>query len=136
MADPLLVEIIAFAPTAFYHCTHCEVAWHEAGITDRIHREQVAASLPVDLAQEYQVISDWVHDLLQRYGDRVAVKVVDAASLEGVVKSLRYGLHRYPAVVVGGASRFTGPVRQTLGAADGEIAQRFSPANAPVETRT
>jgi hypothetical protein len=31
MERPLLVEIIAYAPTAFYHCTHCEVAWREMG---------------------------------------------------------------------------------------------------------
>ena len=29
---PLLVEIIAFAPTAYYHCMDCEVAWREDAI--------------------------------------------------------------------------------------------------------
>ena len=35
MTKPLLVEIIAYAPTAYYHCTHCEVAWREMGATNR-----------------------------------------------------------------------------------------------------
>ena len=47
MAEPLLVEIVTYAPTAFYHCTHCEVAWHEAGMTHTLHTEQVASSLPL-----------------------------------------------------------------------------------------
>ena len=41
MTKPLLVEIIAYAPTAYYHCTHCEVAWREMGATNRIHEEQM-----------------------------------------------------------------------------------------------
>ena len=104
--QPLLVEIIAYAPTAFYHCTHCEVVWHEAGLPRRIHQEQVEASLPADLTQDYQRISDWVREIFSRHCDRVAIKIIDAASLEGVIKSLRYGVRRYPAVVVDRRSRF------------------------------
>ena len=48
MSKPLQVEIIAYAPTAYYHCTHCEVAWREMGATNRIHQEQLSSSLPED----------------------------------------------------------------------------------------
>src|SRR5688500_7655413 len=105
---PLLVEIIAYAPTAFYHCTHCEVAWREMGATNRIHEEQVESSLPQDLLQEYQVVSDWVKELFRVHCDRVVLKVIDAASLEGVYKSLKYNARRYPAVIVNGKSKFIG----------------------------
>ena len=50
MVKTLLVEIIAYAPTAFYHCTHCEVAWRASGMTNAFHDEQVRSSLPGDLA--------------------------------------------------------------------------------------
>ncbi len=105
--EPLLIEIIAYAPTAYYHCTHCEVAWREMGVDNHIHDEQVASSLPADLTQEYQRISDWVDELFRLYCDRVVLKVIDAASLEGVVASLRYHVHRYPAVIVNHEARFT-----------------------------
>jgi hypothetical protein len=107
MDEPLLIEIIAYAPTAYYHCTHCEVAWREMGVDNRIHDEQVTRSLPSDLTQDYQQISNWVEDLFRRYCDRVVLKVIDAASLEGFVKSLRYGIHGYPTVIVDHRSRFT-----------------------------
>jgi hypothetical protein len=106
MNRPLLVEIIAYAPTAFYHCTHCEVAWREAGVTNHIHDEQVASSLPQDLAEDYQELSDWVRSLFKRYCDELVIKVVDAASLEGFFKALRYGARRFPAVIVAGEARF------------------------------
>ncbi len=107
MDKPLLVEVIAYAPTAFYHCTHCEVVWREAKVTGRIHQEQVESSLPDDLALEYQQISLWVEDLFRQYLDRITVKMIDAASMEGLFKSLQYGTRRYPAVIVDHRSRFT-----------------------------
>jgi hypothetical protein len=108
MNKPLLVEILAYAPTAFYHCNHCEVAWREMGKSNRVQEEQLESSLPPDLAREYQVVSDWVREIFRAYGDRLIVKVIDAASIEGVVKSLRYKTRRFPAVVIERQARFSG----------------------------
>lgn len=124
MDKPLLVEIIAYAPTAYYHCTHCEVAWREMGANNRIHEEQVESSLPDDLMHEYQLVSDWVKELFRVHCDAVLLKVIDAASLEGVYKSLRYKARRYPAVIINGQSRFLGT--QMLTAASEEIAHQLA----------
>jgi hypothetical protein len=107
MDSPLKVEIIAYAPTAFYHCTHCEVAWREMGASNHIHKEQVESSLPPDLADDYQAISDWVREVFRIYCDQLLIKVIDAASLEGFVLSLRHRIHRYPAIILNG-NKFTG----------------------------
>ena len=124
MDKPLLVEIITYAPTAYYHCTHCEVAWREMGADNRIHEEQVESSLPEDLMREYQTVSDWVKELFRVHCDAVLLKVIDAASIEGVFKSLRYNARRYPAVIVDGRSRFLGT--QMLSAASEEIAHQLA----------
>ena len=123
MEEPLLVEIIAYAPTAFYHCTHCEVAWREMGASNRIHEEQVESSLPPDMAREYEAVSEWVNEIFGVHCDRVVVKVIDAASIEGVYKTLRYSARRYPAIIVGRDKRFTGV--GSLNAAAEEIARRL-----------
>jgi hypothetical protein len=44
--------------------------------------------------------------MFKRYCDELVVKVVDAASLEGFFKALRYGARRFPAVIVAGEARF------------------------------
>jgi len=129
MNEPLLVEIIAYAPTAFYHCTHCEVAWREMGATNRIHEEQISSSLPEDLIREYGTVSDWVKEMFRIHCDRILLKVIDAASIEGFYKSLRYNARRYPAVIVNGRSRFIGS--QRLSSASEEIAQQL--ASQPIE---
>jgi len=64
--------------------------------------------LPDDLAQDYQNVSDWVRALAEHYKGNVIVKVIDAASLEGFWKSLRYGVRRYPAVIVEGKDKHIG----------------------------
>jgi hypothetical protein len=99
---PVQVQVIAFAPTVFYHCQHCELTFRQVGFGRDIQREQARTSLPKDLLQDFRDLSVWVHSLHERYGNRVRVRVVDAASIEGFFKSLRYGVRRYPAVVVDG----------------------------------
>ena len=121
-AKPLLVEIVAYAPTAFYHCTHCEVVWQETGFSKGLHEEQVRSALPPYLQQDYQAVSDWVRRLFRIHCDRVIVKVIDAASLEGFWKTLRHGLRRYPAVIVEGQVKFNGA---DFAAAEAEIARQL-----------
>ena len=121
---PLLVEIIAYAPTAFYHCTHCEVAWREMGATNRIHEEQLQSSLPEDLIREYETVSDWVREMFRVHCDAILLKVIDAASVEGFYKSLKYNARRYPAVIVNRRARFMGS--QMLSAASEEIARQLA----------
>ncbi len=105
---PVTVKIITYAPTVFYHCQHCELTFQEMGIGERLRRQEAAEALPEDLAREYQRLSDWVRDLVARYGPRIHVRVIDAASIEGVLDSVRHRVFRYPAVVVDGAERSVG----------------------------
>ncbi len=105
---PVKVEVITYAPTIYAHCQHCELTFGHAGFGDRWRREQARESLPDDLRTEYGAVSSWVHDLRDRFGDRLRIKVVDVASIEGVWKSFRHRLRRYPAVVVEGERQYVG----------------------------
>jgi hypothetical protein len=102
---------------------HCEVVWREIGFANKFHQEQAENALPSELTLDYQSLSDWVHRLFQLYCDRVTVKVIDAASVEGFWKTLRYRLRSYPAVLIGGRAGFTGP---DYSAADQEIDRLLS----------
>ncbi|MBI4589744.1 MAG: hypothetical protein HY725_12980 [Candidatus Rokubacteria bacterium] len=73
-----------------------------AGVGRKIHREQLDSGLPKELAAEFHALSEWAQGLPHRYGSRVTVRLVDAASIEGFFKSLFRRLHRYPAFVVEG----------------------------------
>lgn len=131
MGEPLLVEIIAYAPTAFYHCTHCEVAFREMGKSNRVHEEQLESSLPEDLAQDFLAISNWVKEMFRVHCDRLLIKVIDAASIEGVYKSLRYNARRYPAVIIDKHSRFV--ARDALTSAADEINRLLAQPESMIE---
>lgn len=105
---PILVEILAYAPTQFFHCQHCELIWNQVGAGERLHHEQLETSIPQDLAQEYGDLSNWVREAVERYGGRIVFKVIDAASLEGFMKSLRYGVRRFPAFIIDGKVKSSG----------------------------
>lgn len=106
--EPLTVEIVTYAPTEFFHCTHCEVVFQQVGVGQKIHAEQREANLPDDLKAEFGRLSDWVEQLAARHPDEIQFKVVDVASIEGVFKTLRYGLRAFPAVIVGGKEKIVG----------------------------
>jgi hypothetical protein len=130
---PVSVQIITYAPTIFSHCQHCEVAFQEMGFGVRLRRREAADALPEDLAREFQVVSDWVHRLLDRHGPRLRVDVLDAASIRGVVTSLRHRVGRYPAVVVDGRDTWTG---LDFGAVDAAIDRKVATAGTLAATET
>lgn len=118
------IEILAYAPTEFYHCQHCEVVWGQIGLGQRIHAEERQSTLPPDLQAEYAAISDWVRRAFDRYGERLTVRVVDAASLEGFFKAIRYRARRFPAFIFDRRERVVGFDRGRLDAA---LANRLGP---------
>lgn len=128
---PLSVEVIAYAPTAFFHCTHCELVWKETGYGAKIHGEQLRSGLPEDMQGDYADLTRWINTLVDRYWDKISIKVIDAASPEGFLKSIRYGLRQYPTVVVGGKAKYTG----NLSAAEADIVQRLGTPVRDRETR-
>ena len=97
---PVSVQVIAYTPTIFYHCQHCELAFQEMGVGERLRRREAAEALPEDLAREFQAVSDWVHGVIERHAGRVRIDVLDAASIRGFFTSLRHRINRYPAVIV------------------------------------
>jgi hypothetical protein len=102
------VQVITYAPTAFYHCQHCEIAFGQVGLGQSVHREQAKEALPDDLLEDFAVLSHRIRELKERFGDRVRVRVVDAASVEGFIKSLRFRIRRYPTLVIDGVRREAG----------------------------
>jgi hypothetical protein len=122
---PVSVKVIAYAPTAFFHCQHCEITFNEMGIGERLRRQDAAESLPEDLGRDFQILSEWIRGLIERYGPKIHVRVVDAASMEGFLASLRYRVLRYPAVIVDGRDKRVGP---DLAAVEPVIERRLAEA--------
>jgi len=69
---------------------------------------------PEDLKEEYLYLSNWIKELAQKYGRQILIKIIDGQSLQGVYKSLRHGIHRYPTFVINNKDKYTGKDKQQL----------------------
>lgn len=83
------------------------MTWQVIGIRQKVQREMADTGLPDDLKREFHQLSEWAHALPERFGARVRLRVIDAASIEGFFKSLLRRFGRYPAFSVEG-QRYVG----------------------------
>jgi len=120
MTAPLRLEVLTYAPTAFFQCRHCEAVFDETGLGRGIREEQLAKGLPPELLEEYARVSDWVRRVAAAHGGRIALDLIDVASVRGFWKTLRHRIRRYPAVIVNGR------VAASLEAAEAAIGEPLS----------
>jgi hypothetical protein len=104
---PAVLEVLAHVPTDLFHCRHCEQAFGIAGIGATVHRE-IQSSYPAWVLEEARRLTALLEDLAARYGERLHIHIVDVGSVEGFLKSLRYGVRRYPAFVINSGATVTG----------------------------
>jgi len=72
------------------------------GLRRKVQRDLMDSGLPDDLREEFHQLSEWAHTLPDKFGDRVYVRLIDVASIEGFFKSLVRRFGRYPAFTVEG----------------------------------
>ena len=88
-------------------CITCEMMLAQADL-DQPGLARGLEEYPPDWQAEYQRLSELIFDLAKRYQERVKIRVWDPRSLQGMVKSIRYGIRRYPAFVVDGHAKVSG----------------------------
>ena len=113
---PVRLEVIAPTFEGLGFCTACELVLSEAGVGEH-PAERALAEYPQEWQDEYQRLTDWVYGFADRYGDQILIKVIDPQSPEGLLKSLRYWIRRYPTWIIDGRTRVVGWDREALEAA-------------------
>jgi hypothetical protein len=113
---PIHLEVIAPTFQGLGICSSCELVFSEAGLGEH-PAERDLKEYPEEWQHGFHRLTNWVYDLAERYGDRILIKVIDPRSFEGLAKSLRYRVRRYPTWIVNGKTRVVGWDRQSLEAA-------------------
>ena len=101
------------------------------GLRQKIQRDLMGSGLPDDLKEEFHALSEWAHTLPAKFGDRVHVRLIDVASIEGFCKALVRRFGRYPAFTVEG-ERYVG---SDFARVDELIAARLADRGAPAAYR-
>jgi hypothetical protein len=71
---------------------------------------------PEDIKEDYLFLSSWIKELSQKYREKILIRVTDAQSLQGVVKSLRHWVFRYPTFIINSREKYTGKDKARLDA--------------------
>ena len=99
--QPVPIEVIALLPEGWGICTSCEMLMARADL-DKAPHERGLDEYPPEWQEDFHRLSDFVLDLSARYGDRVLIRIWDPRSVQGLWKSIRYGVRRYPTFIVAG----------------------------------
>jgi hypothetical protein len=112
MTTPITLEVISPLPTAYFHCTHCEQVFDQAGLGKKLH--DPAGQYPPEFLEESHRLAVWLEELSARYGSSLSIRVVDPQSPLGFFKSLRHWVRRYPTFIVNGQEKYTGWDQEAL----------------------
>ena len=104
---PIQVDVITLVPEGWGICTTCEMLMARAEL-DKAPRERALDEFPPEWQDDLRHLSALILDLAARYGDSVVIRIWDPRSLQGMWKSVRYGVRRYPTFVVAGHEKVTG----------------------------
>jgi len=107
------LEVIAPTFEGLGMCTSCELILARAGMGEN-PATRAFEEYPQEWQDDYRRLTEWVYELASRYGNRLQIKVIDPQSFEGLLKSLRYRVRRYPTFVIEGKTRVVGWQREQL----------------------
>jgi hypothetical protein len=110
---PISIEVVTNLLTVFGHCNRCGLIFAESGFEDEVNKEALA-EYPKDLREELRQLSDWIQEVIRLYKHRIRIRIIDAKSLPGIYKSLRYRFHKYPAFIVNREDVMAGWDREKL----------------------
>lgn len=103
----VLIDVIAPVPEGWGLCRSCELLLASASLGPAPPARGLE-ELPPEWQADFQRLSALIFGLAERYRDRVLIRIYDPRSLQGLVKALRYGVHRYPTFVVAGRHKVVG----------------------------
>ena len=120
---PIQVEVIAPLLDGWGMCSSCEMLIAQSDI-EQAPYERGMEEYPADWQADFHQLSDMVIDLAARYGESILIRIYDPRSLQGLIKSIRYGVRRYPTFIIAGRRKVSGlhagQVTQALQAAGAE----------------
>lgn len=110
---PISIEVVTNLLTVFSYCNRCRPIFTESGFESKVNNEALA-EYPKEFREELHQLSDWIHEITRLYKHRVRIIIIDAKSLMGIYKSLRYRFRKYPAFIVNREDVLAGWDREKL----------------------
>jgi hypothetical protein len=107
------IEVISLLPEGWGVCLSCEILMARANL-DKAPHERGIEEYPPEWQEEFQKLTEFILDLSTRYGDSVYIRIFDPRSLQGLWKSIKYGIHRYPTFIIEKKKKVSGLDKDVL----------------------
>jgi hypothetical protein len=105
--EPIQIDVFFPVPEGWGMCTTCEVMMAQANLS-QAPQERGLDEYPPEWKEEFQRLTTTILTLADRYQEHLQIRIWDPRSLQGLVKSIRYGVRRYPTFIVNRHSKVTG----------------------------
>jgi len=109
----LQVDVIAPIPQEWGLCATCQAFLAQAEL-DKNPVERSLDSFPPDWMEDFKKLSSVILDISENFGDQILIRVYDPRSLQGMLRSLRYRVTRYPTFVVKDFGKVAGLQREKI----------------------
>jgi hypothetical protein len=124
---PLHLDVIAPLPEGWGMCLSCEMLLARANL-DQAPAERGREEYPAQWQEDFRRLSEFVLNLATRYGDSILIQIFDPRSVQGLIKSIRYGARSYPTFIVASQEKVVGwdvnrlqQTLETLGAVEQKV---------------
>jgi len=111
--NPVQIEVFFPIPEGWGMCAACEVMIGQADL-EPSPQDRGLDEYPPDWQEDLQRLSSIIYTLADRYQDRVRIRIWDPRSFQGLLKSIRYRVRRYPTFIVNGRDKSVGWDSDTL----------------------
>ncbi len=104
---PVYVEVITKVLMTCGYDRRSELFFNQRDFSRKIQHRDIN-EYPEEVRSEFLRLCDWVRELARLYKHRILIKVIDAHSPMGILKSLRHRAWEYPAFIVEGKDTYVG----------------------------
>ena len=104
---PVEIDVFYPVPEGWGMCTTCETMMAQANLGQAPH-ERGLDEYPPEWQEEFQRLSSIIFLLADRYQNQVRIQIWDPRSFQGMLRSIRHGVRRYPTFIVNKQNKYTG----------------------------
>ncbi|MGE5122908.1 MAG: hypothetical protein ACM3H7_00200 [Acidobacteriaceae bacterium] len=104
---PVQIDVFFPIPEGWGMCSSCELIMSQADLGGYPQGRDLD-EYPPEWQEDLRQLSATIFALSERFSNAVLIRIWDPRSLQGLLKSIRHGVRRYPTFLVSGQKKYTG----------------------------
>lgn len=111
--NPVYVEVVSKVLTVFQQRLAFDAVLDNSKLR-KTYNDREINEYPDEIKEEMLKLSDWIRELTDTYRHRLVIRLIDAQSLLGLYKSIRWRFRKTPTFIIAGRETYTGWDKEAL----------------------